>query len=103
MKIGDTVRVKIGKYAGKIGTIKSIRDWPHDERPNCYDVELPKTERWCFFQESEIEFVPPPVESRENKIEEAARIALRVWCDFDPQSSHVANAMRALERALHSK
>lgn len=96
MKPGDRVKILAGKHIGKFGVIRSAH------MCNNYDVEIPKVERYCFYDGGELELAPP-LPTRAENIEHAARIALKVWCDFDPHSSHVENAMRALERALHSK
>lgn len=96
MLVGDKVKILVGKHKGKIGVIRSSTD-------DNFDVELPKVERYCFFMTSEIEPTSEIPDLRAKNVEDCARQALRVFCDFPPTSIHLEHAMRALERALYSK
>jgi len=97
LRVGDRVKVLAGKHAGKVGVVRTVG------MCNNYDVEIPKMDRYCFFDGGEIELAPPLPDLRAKTIEAVARQALRVFCDFPATSHHLENAMRALERALHSK
>jgi len=95
MKPGDKVKVLVGKHAGKIGVVKSTRDFT-------IDVELPKLERWAFFTKSEVQVVPPvpsPAENVNLMVRVAAQRVVNSW-RRGMQPPIIEIDIQNLERAL---
>lgn len=97
MKVGDIVKIKTGKHAGKIGTIKSART---SSAQDCFDVEIPRVDRWCFFVETEIEPVPPtPLRDVNLMVRLAAQNVVNSW-RRGMQPPIIERDIQILEKAL---
>ncbi len=100
MKVGDRVKIKDGKHRGKIGTIKTARE---TNGMPCFDVEIPKADRWYFYIWTELEAVPPTPTSPLADVNRGVRLAAeRVVQNWKRGVTYpvLSADMQTLEKAL---